>query len=135
MLFIASAPGTVPVSWPENPGIVSTVRVDGNVHTLALSVPTQGRVAIGELPDGRLQIFEITSHGGLRSRWKISTDPNSAWTGWDYSSVPAPLQSIAVGKLPDRRLQLFAVDVNGVSWSKWKITTDPNSLWTDWSKS
>jgi len=124
------------VIGPSSSDVVSTTSTSLKIRKIADDQPSSSKVAVGELSDGRLQVFEITADGRLRSRWKISTDPNSAWTGWVYSTdLPAPFQSIAVGKLPDRRLQLFAVDVNGVSWSKWKVTTDSNSTWTEWRRS
>jgi len=38
-------------------------------------------VAVGRLPDGRLELFATTPNGLLTS-WKQTPDPNSAWTPW-----------------------------------------------------
>jgi hypothetical protein len=34
------------------------------------------------LPDGRLQLWAVTTDGGLFTTWKTSTDPNAVWVGW-----------------------------------------------------
>jgi hypothetical protein len=39
-------------------------------------------VAVGRLPDGRLQLFSTSPNGQLSTSWKQSIDPNSLWTDW-----------------------------------------------------
>lgn len=38
-------------------------------------------VAVGRLPDGRLELF-ITGSGGIATSWKQSTQPNAPWANW-----------------------------------------------------
>jgi hypothetical protein len=44
-------------------------------------------MAAAPLSDGRLQVWVIDQGGNVRFRWKETTDPNSAWTGWSGSST------------------------------------------------
>lgn len=95
------------------------------------------QVAVGTLPDGRLQLFAVDASGALQSTWKYTTDPNSGWSAWSrlYTAGPGalPLTQAAVGSLPDGRLQLFVVDAAGNLQSTWKLTADPNAGWAGWS--
>jgi hypothetical protein len=91
-------------------------------------------VAAGDLEDGRIQVFAIQGNGTIQSRWKVSNDPNSAWTPWEnFQTPPHGATSLCVGYLSDRRMQLFATDANGNTVSCWKASTDPNAAWTAWS--
>ncbi len=86
------------------------------------------------LTDGRPQVWLINGNQ-IQSRWKTTTDPNSAWTSW--SSFPSPAgatpAAISAAALTDKRPQLFLVDEQNRVWSAWKTTTDPSSAWTGWS--
>jgi hypothetical protein len=90
-------------------------------------------MAAAPLSDGRLQVWVVDQEGNLRSRWKLTIDPNANWAGWSGFPQPAPLVSVAAAQLTDGRLQLFALDENGGTWSAWKTTTDPDAVWTSWS--
>lgn len=91
-------------------------------------------LAVGPLPDGRLQLFVI-SNGKLLTAWMSTNDPTSAWTKV-VPFDPAPTGEVAevtVGRLPDGRLQLFVLSASGVFMSA-KQTTDPDSVWTPWQQ-
>jgi len=88
----------------------------------------------GDLEDGRMQVFAIDGGGQIFSRWKISTDPSSGWTGWShFQTPPHGVTSIGLGYLSDKRIQLVATDSLGNPVSCWKTSTDPNAGWTGWS--
>jgi hypothetical protein len=90
-------------------------------------------IVAGDLEDGRIQVFAI-QNGQIETRWKASTDPNSAWTSWtQFQTPPGGVTSITVGYLSDKRMQLFATEPNGNVVSCWKVSTDPNAQWTPWS--
>jgi hypothetical protein len=98
------------------------------------AIMTARFITVGDLEFDRMQAFAIESDGKIISRWKETTDPNSAWTPWSSFQTPqGGATSMAVGTLPDKRLQLFATTSNGSIVSCWKQTTDPNSAWTAWS--
>jgi hypothetical protein len=90
-------------------------------------------ITAGGLEDGRMQLFGIDTYGHIFSRWKLTPDPNSGWSGWSNFPMPFyPVTSICVGYLSDKRMQLFAT-AEGRMYSCWKTTTDPNASWTSWS--
>jgi hypothetical protein len=95
-------------------------------------------LAVGRLPDKRLQLWAVDGNGGLWSCWKVTTDPSAGWTRWSnflaaVGGLPVGARQVAVAPLSDGRLQLWVVDANGGLWSSWKHTTDPNSGWTGWN--
>jgi len=91
-------------------------------------------ITAGDLEDGRIQVFAIDQSGNLHSRWKESTDPNSAWTAWSNFQTPSGgVTSICVGYLSDKRMQLFATGDSGNTLSCWKTATSPDASWTPWS--
>jgi hypothetical protein len=90
-------------------------------------------LAVGPLPDGRLQLF-VVSQGQLMTAWKKTPAPDSGWTPF-VAFNPAPngtIIGVTVGRLPDGRLQLFLTGSAGLTTS-WKRTTNPDSGWTVWS--
>jgi serine/threonine-protein kinase len=126
-----AAPRTTQAAPSTTQAAPSTTQVAPTVSRIDPIAPAD-TLAVGTLTDGRLQAWEISGEN-LRSRWKITTDPNSGWTSWSSFPQPGPLKSIAVGRLPDGRLQLFAMDTGGDRWSCWKKTMNPNAGWTTWS--
>ena len=38
-------------------------------------------VAVGRLPDGRLELF-VSGSGGLVTCWKLTMDPTAPWSNW-----------------------------------------------------
>ena len=91
-------------------------------------------IAAAILSDGRPQVWLINGNQ-MQSRWKTTTDPNSAWTSWSPFPSPAGATpaAISTAALSDKRPQLFLVDKQNRVWSAWKTTTDPSSAWTSWS--
>ena len=95
------------------------------------------QVAMGRLPDGRIEAWVVTENGGLFSTWKVSTDPNADWAPWfnflaDRAALPAAVQQVAMAPLPDGRLEAWVVTENGGLFSTWKVSTDPNADWAPW---
>ena len=91
----------------------------------------------GQLSDGRLQLWGVTSDGKLHTTWKSSTNPNAAWTDWqNHSPDPGDIEDLTVGRLADGRLQLWVA--SPVSNGTYQILTsqkasqDPNASWTPW---
>ncbi len=97
------------------------------------------------LPDRRMQIFCLP-----RTRWKLTTDPDAAWSEWqsldvipsssdflDNVYVAPPTE---VGYLPDGRMQLVFLGAESLQvqptnsqanvYSVWKRSHDPNSVWS-----
>jgi hypothetical protein len=97
-------------------------------------------VVLGTLPDGRLQLWGVqpvspgSGNSTTWSKWKLTDDPNSAWTNWnqlpedydDFSILTAPMG-------PDGRLMLFGIgpDTNVISW-RLKASIDPSAEWLPW---
>jgi hypothetical protein len=95
-----------------------------------------GSYTVGYLPDQRMQLFDIGSDRALYSRWKIATDPNSAWSDWVSLGAPGNADDIggpdlALGYLTDNRMQLFYSHLN--LYSMWKTGVDPDSPWSPWA--
>ncbi|WP_256436313.1 hypothetical protein [Brevibacillus sp. HB1.4B] len=40
------------------------------------------------LNDGRLQVWVADQSGDIHTQWKVSTDPNAAWTPWKRFRKP-----------------------------------------------
>jgi hypothetical protein len=91
-------------------------------------------LAVGYLPDGRMQLFVVSNDQALYSAWKAATNPDSSWSSWADMGQPenAYLNNVSVGYLPDGRMQLFTPDNRGTVYSRWKTTTDPDSSWSGW---
>ena len=86
-----------------------------------------------DLSDERIQVFAVDGDGSLETRWKASTDPNSAWTAWQPFQTPGGgVTTIAGSELSDGRVQLFATLRSGDTVSSWK-EGGPDSAWTPWS--
>ena len=96
-------------------------------------------VSVGNLTDGRMQIFVMGDDGNVYTKWKLTTDASSGWSGWTNlgkptTGIPSPYSChIGVGNLPDRRLQIFLFGTDGKIYSMYKLTTDPDSAWSKWT--
>jgi len=95
-------------------------------------------LTVAPLPDGRLELWVSTANGGLFSAWKVTTDPDAAWTGWsdfiaEVGALPGTVVALTVAPLSDGRLELWAATADGGLFSSWKTTTDPNATWTGWA--
>ncbi len=94
-------------------------------------------IAVAPLADGRLELWAVTTQGGLFSTWKLTTDPNSNWAPWfDFlayrGGLPSGVREVAMAPLPDGRLEAWVVTNKGGLYSTWKISTDPNADWAEW---
>lgn len=91
------------------------------------------------LSDGRIQVWVIKPDfvgSQIQTRWKQTTDPGSAWSGWsEFPSPPSGGYPVAISAAPleDKRLQLFLLDDKNQVWSAWKTSTNASSAWTPWS--
>lgn len=89
-------------------------------------------MSAARLSDGRPQFLGGTD-SGLYSTWKLGTDPDAAWSGWQ--PFPAPfnrVETVAAATLTDGRPQIFVC--SGQMWSTWKLDAgDPDSAWADWT--
>jgi len=83
----------------------------------------------------------FASSGLITSAWKVTEDPNSAWSGWRLPFIPLLIagqgetnftQHCAAGQLSDGRLQLEAITSVGVLHTTWKVSTDPSAAWAPW---
>jgi hypothetical protein len=77
-LFVVSQ-GQLLTAWKQTPDPNA-----GWTPLVGFSPRPNGRindVAVGRLPDGRLQLFSNGSNG-LTTSWKRTADPNSDWTSW-----------------------------------------------------
>ena len=88
------------------------------------------RVAVGSLPDGRLELWAIDPAGGLFTTWKVSAAPNAGWAPWsdflaEVGSLPNGVQQAAVAPLPGGRLELWAIDPAGGLFTTWKVEYRP----------
>ena len=103
------------------------------------AIPTGvAQVAVGRLPDGRLELWAVDRAGGLFTSWKTNSSANAPWAGWadfiaEAGAVPAGVVQVAVAPLPDGRLELWATDGAGGLFTTWKLITNPNAGWTPWS--
>src|SRR4051794_23426110 len=65
----SSVPPVISVVGPIGSNLAHPAGTSLEIRKLANNQPSGSKVAVGELSDGRLQVFEITAPGGLRSRW------------------------------------------------------------------
>ncbi len=90
------------------------------------------------LTDRRPQIFASKSDGTISTLWKVSTDPDSAWTPWQTLARPPPRTSmVGAGTLSNGANQLFgladmSIAPGPAAVTAWKDGTDPNARWSDW---
>jgi len=141
-MFVIGADGIVYSIWktttdPDSPWSdwesIGTIP-GGDKNAPGGSLPTS-ELTIGYLPDGRMQMFVVGHDHNLYSIWKITTDPNAAWSEWANMGRPGgtSLNNVSLGYLPDGRMQLFAADSTGTVNSIWKKTAEPDASWSDWS--
>jgi hypothetical protein len=84
-----------------------------------------------------MQIFSIGYDNNLHTMWKVSTDPDAAWSnstslGNAGPNFNVPL-AVSVGYLPDQRMQIFVAGWGGNVYTMWKETTDSSSAWSKWA--
>jgi hypothetical protein len=111
------------------------------VLTTAAGGPTDAfGCTAGQLSDGSLQLWAVTSDGVLHSTWKDSTAPDAAWTAWQTPFVPDPgsVVDLTVGRLADGRLQLWVMTTPAANGAvqiltSLKASTDPTASWTPWT--
>lgn len=95
-----------------------------------------GPTASAQLTNGAIQVFVVNTSGQIWSRWKVSSDSNSAWTNWSlFQAIPSGgvAKTIFAVDLSDKRIQLWCIDDHGRIFSCWKTTTVSSSAWTAWS--
>ena len=126
-------------AWAKWATLGSLVGLDPIYPTYA------GDVAVGYLPDGRIQIFVCTNvngNGTIYTVYKLTKDPHSAWSGLTslggprvliYNSYQGMGPFLSVGYVPDQRMQIFVVGDDGNFYTIWKETTDPSSAWSKWT--
>jgi hypothetical protein len=106
-------------------------------------------VGVGQLSDGRMQLWVASKDSRLLSIWKASSNPGAAWTSgpplnlpfWQAPFIPDPGPvggGIAAGHSPDGRVQLWVTglqpgtqDLNTLE-STWKASGEPDSAWFAW---
>jgi hypothetical protein len=109
--------------------------------------------AVGQLKDGRMQLFGVSANYSLMTTWKVSTEPNAPWSGWSELN-PNPSSphvgvahqdnvgfDIAVVSLSNGLLQLWTrpgtragggVTVGQGLQTVWQTTNDPTKPWSQW---
>jgi hypothetical protein len=108
-------------------------------HDQALApVGNFAALAVGRLPDARLELWGSDGGGVLFSTWKWTTHPDADWVplmdfDGEVGALPAAVTELTVAPLPDGRLELWAATANGQLFSTWKTTTDPNGNWSGWA--
>ena len=84
-------------------------------------------VSVAPQADGRLRLWAIAGTRDLLfSTQKLTTAPNSKWSGWENFFAEAGilatgLQMTAVAQLSDQSLELWAVDRNGAVYTTWEV--------------
>jgi hypothetical protein len=89
-------------------------------------------VAWAPLTDQRPQLWSYNRFGDVQSCWKVSTNPNDAWTSWQpFPGTPGNIVAFTAVPLQDGRPQLFASDGQSM-FTTWKVAVDPNAAWMAW---
>ncbi|MGN6525640.1 MAG: hypothetical protein ACTHL8_04575 [Burkholderiaceae bacterium] len=89
-------------------------------------------IAVTQMADGRPYLLGIhPDDNTLRANWKVSTDPDDAWSGWTVFDSPALADVVAV-PLVGGALQIFGVapDHSIVTCFDTSDTTEP--AWSSW---
>ncbi len=134
-IFVVGSNGSLFSLWKitTDPGSLWTDWIDlGAIPGTGPKALGPGSLAIGYLPDHRMQIFYIGNDSSLYSTWKTTIDPDSSWSAWTNMGGTA-LNDVSVGYLPDGRMQIFATDQGGYVQSIWKTGTDSHSSWSNWA--
>ncbi|NUQ96517.1 MAG: hypothetical protein HOY79_08115 [Streptomyces sp.] len=88
-----------------------------------------------QLIDHRPELF-CASNEQLFHIWKVGTNPDAAWSGWQQFRLPPQatiIRTIGTHSLTDGRPQVW-IDTDAGFFSMWKPNGDPKAEWTDWSK-
>jgi hypothetical protein len=106
-----------------------------------VSQPLTMQCAAGQLTDGSLQLWALTSDGQLHSTWE--TSPAPAWANWESPFLPNPgvMNDVAVGRLKDGSAQIFVASRPSASGTVQIMTSrqtknNPNASppgWTPWA--
>ena len=103
-----------------------------------LPAPVQ-QVAMGQLSDGRIEAWVVTTDGRVFSTWKLTTDSSSDWAPWfDFlayrGALPAPAQHVTMASLSDGRLAAWVVMTSGGVFTTSKVSaTNADSDWSAWA--
>jgi hypothetical protein len=109
-----------------------------------------GISALGQLADGRMQLFAVVGVEfpfSLWTTWKTSSASDATWSAWQKLNPQIPpadgpdgaISSRAVvGSLSDGRLQAWVRggQYNDASllYSSWQTSTDPGVAWANWQR-
>ncbi|HEX2567982.1 MAG TPA: hypothetical protein VH877_00400 [Polyangia bacterium] len=87
-----------------------------------------------QLPDGRIQLWGISTANALWTTWMDTTAADSGWAPWFPFPQPPwrTPQSIASVLLSDGRPQVFLV-AGSALYTCSKPSTDPSASWSAWS--
>jgi hypothetical protein len=128
----AADPGSGWSPWqiPFAPELTSAAGGDTNAEVCAA----------GQLSNGSLQLWTVSSDGVLHSTWKESTVSGSPFTAWQSPFIPDPgsVDDVTVGRLADGSLKLWVLTTpgaNGISTilTSQKSSTSPSASWTPWA--
>jgi hypothetical protein len=135
--------GRLQLIGPTSNGLITTWKQDDNPNAAwtpwqEFQNTPQTRSSIGvawaPLTDRRPQLWSYNRFGDVHSCWKVSTNPNDAWTPWQpFPGTPPNIVAFTAVPLQDRRPQLFAWDGQNIS-TTWKETADPNAAWVAWQR-
>jgi len=104
--------------------LMTTWQVNANEQSFYAWSAMDGAPVLGEnnpvigatnVPDGRLQLWALSSSNQLQTCWKSGREENAPWTAWTpVSSQPGTIFSIAGGVRPDGHLELWCVAEGGL---------------------
>jgi len=106
-------------------------RATRKIRVLVPDIPSQGRRPVGYNADGRQQLFMISSHGVLFTKYQLH--PNSdRWSAW----IPLPghwppEDAIGVGRNKDGRQQIYVVGPHNWVWTTYQ-TKRNRQVWSGW---
>lgn len=90
---------------------------------------SEGAPTIGRHADGRLELFPVTSAGGVTNVFE--TTPNGPWSGPSGFGPPLAVRETIAVNHKNNRMEVFAVGTDGSVWNR--LETQPNGPWSGWS--
>jgi hypothetical protein len=71
--------------------------------------PPTAILGLGQLADGRMQLWTIDQNGVVWTTWKVSREPDAAWTSWTkFNPAMQAGGFVAASNLSDGRLEVWS---------------------------
>ncbi|MEZ0114577.1 hypothetical protein ABH920_008612 [Catenulispora sp. EB89] len=133
-VFVVMSDGSMQNKYEQSPdGTWSPWNGYADKATSVIGSGYPGTDSSGVHLDGRMEVFAVTSNGGLANKFEGS--PDGTWSGWNgfgpTDIAPQTVVASAVSQHKSGRLEVFAVISDGSIKNRYEQS--PNGSWSSWN--